>query len=182
MNKYISQLSLRGKFLLIAIAMLIPIGGLSFVAVRGEVATMNVAVAEDEGLDWASELIKIAANLSEYREHSMAVAAGHVEERSELTEHAGLVREAATKLDALMKGDNEEFAKVSGWNELRSRVEHVVSGDGTDARKGRRHPGADRRLAPACTSHDRGVGLDTRSGAGQLCADAHRHVRNAERR
>ena len=135
MNKYISQLSLRGKFLLIAIAMLIPIGGLSFVAVRGEVATMNVAIAEDEGLDWASELIKIAANLSEYREHSMAVAAGHVEERSELTEHAGLVREAATKLDALIKGDNGEFAKASGWNDLRSRVETAVSGDGTDAAK-----------------------------------------------
>ena len=43
MNNYITQLSLRGKFLLIAIAMLIPIGGLSFVAVRAEVAAMNFA-------------------------------------------------------------------------------------------------------------------------------------------
>ncbi len=173
MNKYISQLSLRGKFLLIAIAMLIPIGGLSFVAVRAEVATMNVAISEDEGLDWASELIKIAANLSEYREHAMAVAAGARgrAQRTDGTRRTG-ARGGHGKLDALVKGDNEEFVKASGWNELRSRVETAISGDGTDVAKREAIPGADRRPARACPGHDRGVGPDPRSGDGQLCADA----------
>ena len=68
MNNYISNLSLRGKFLLIAIAMLIPISVLTFLAGRTEIVNIKFAQAEDEGLDWASSLIDIAANLSEFRD------------------------------------------------------------------------------------------------------------------
>src|SRR5262245_42286375 len=103
MNKYIAQLSLTGKFLLIAIAMLIPIGGLSFIAVRAEVKAMNSAVAEDEGLDWAFDLVAIASSLSEYREHAMAVAFGAEEERAEMMQNAAAIKKSEAELDGLLK-------------------------------------------------------------------------------
>ena len=100
MNKYISQLSLRAKFLLIAIAMLIPIGGLSYVAVRAEVDAMNFAISEDGGLDWASDMIKIAANLSEYSEHATAVAAARTKSAARWPSMPG---SSAKRLQASMR-------------------------------------------------------------------------------
>src|SRR5262245_14441077 len=119
MKNYISNLSLRGKFALIAIAMLIPIGGLSVVTIKAGGEQMNFAVNEDEGLDWATDVIAIAANLSEYREHAMAVAFGAEEERAEMMEHAGLIRDAAARLTTHFKsGEHPDFAAASGWGEL----------------------------------------------------------------
>ena len=132
MNNYISNLSLRGKFLLIAIAMLIPISVLTFLAGRTEIANIKFAQAEDEGLDWASNLIDVAANLSEYREHATAVAGGAEDERAEMTDHAQFVRDAAARLDELMKGGNEQFIEAATWQALRPRVEAAVTGDGAD--------------------------------------------------
>ena len=129
MKKYITQLPLRGKFLLIAIAMLIPIGGLSFLAIRAEVKAMNFAIAEDEGLDWASELVAIAANLSEYREHTMAVAFGADEERVEMQEHEAAIKQAASRLDVLVREGNRKLATTSGWADLRARVAAVTAAD-----------------------------------------------------
>ena len=129
MKKYITQLPLRGKFLLIAIAMLIPIGGLSFLAIRAEVKAMNFAIAEDEGLDWASELVAIAANLSEYREHTMAVAFGADEERVEMQEHEAAIKQAASRIDALVREGNRKLATTSGWADLRARVAAVTAAD-----------------------------------------------------
>src|SRR5919108_3343839 len=101
MNNFIANLSLRGKFLLIAAAMLIPITVLSVVAARLELRDMRAAKREDVGLEWASELISIAMNLSEYREHAIAVAGGAEDERAEMLDHQGFVQAAAVKLDAL---------------------------------------------------------------------------------
>ncbi len=129
MKKYITQLPLRGKFLLIAIAMLIPIGGLSFLAIRAEVKAMNFAIAEDEGLDWASELVAIAANLSEYREHTMAVAFGADEERVEMQEHEAAIKQAASRLDVLVREGNRKLATTAGWADLRARVAAVTAAD-----------------------------------------------------
>ena len=129
MNKFIAKLSLRGKFLLIAVAMLVPITVLSFISARLELEKIGVARHEDEGLDWASELITIAANLSEYREHAIAVAGGADAERGEMMEHAELVKQAAHKLDALTADGNEEFIKASGWAELAPRVRDAIDGD-----------------------------------------------------
>jgi methyl-accepting chemotaxis protein len=133
MNDFIARLSLRGKFLLVAVAMLIPIGVLTFICARLELEKIQVARAEDAGLEWASELITIAANLSEYREHSIAVAGGATDERSEMLEHQGNVRTAAAKLDGLMADGDEEFIAASNWKALRPRVAAAVEGDGADA-------------------------------------------------
>ena len=133
MNNYIAKLSLRGKFLLIAVAMLAPIGMLSYIGAHLELEKIGVARHEDTGLDWATELIKIAANLSEYREHCLAIAGGAEDERPEMLEHQGLIREAADVLDKLAAGGNEEFIKASGWTELAPRVRAAIEGNGSDA-------------------------------------------------
>jgi methyl-accepting chemotaxis protein len=99
-----------------------------------------VARHEDEGLDWASELIAIAANLSEFREHAIAVAGGAENERPELAEHQGIVDAAADKLDALVAAGSEEFITASLWPELAPRVREAIQGDGTSAKQLRAIP------------------------------------------
>src|SRR4051812_285695 len=133
MNDFIARLPLRRKFILIAVAMLIPIAALTIISVRLELEKIEVANAEDVGLEWTTELIAIAANLSEYREHAVAVAAGAAEERPEMSEHQAKVRAAATRLDALVAGGNEAFTAGSDWKALRPRVAAAVDGDGSDA-------------------------------------------------
>jgi methyl-accepting chemotaxis protein len=133
MNDYIAKLSLRGKFLLIAIGMLAPIGMLTYVAVNLELEKIGVARHEDTGLDWATELIKIAANLSEYREHAIAVAGGADAERGEMQEHHDLISQAADALDMLTAGGDEEFIVASNWPALAPRVREAIDGDGSDA-------------------------------------------------
>src|SRR5690348_3831015 len=113
MNRYIARLSLRGKFLLIALAMLAPIGMLSYVAVKLELEKIGVARHEDTGLDWATQLINISANLSEYREHAIAVAGGADGEKAEMLEHRGLIGQAADALDELAAGGDAEFIQAS---------------------------------------------------------------------
>ncbi len=140
MNNLITRLSLRGKFLLIAIAMLVPISVLSLISARLELEKIGVARHEDEGLDWASELIAIAANLSEYREHAIAVAGGAENERAEMLEHGGLIAAAADKLDALVAEGNEEFTQASAWPELAPRVREALQGEGTSAKQLRAGP------------------------------------------
>jgi methyl-accepting chemotaxis protein len=140
MNNFIANLSLRGKFLLIAVTMLVPITVLSVMAARLELRNMNAAIKEDVGLEWASELISIAMNLSEYREHAIAVAGGSEEERAEMVDHQGFVHEAALKLDALAEDGNEEFLLASGWKELGPRVKDAIDGDGASAIKLRNGP------------------------------------------
>ncbi len=140
MNHFITQLRMRGKFLLIAVAMLVPITALSFISARLELEKIGVARHEDEGLDWASELISIAANLSEYREHAIAVAGGAAGEREEMLEHAGAVIQAADRLDLLTRDGGEEFAQASGWAVLAPRVRDAIQGDGTSAEQLRAGP------------------------------------------
>ena len=118
MNNYIANLSLRGKFLLIAIAMLVPISVLSFMTAQFEWQSLSMATNEDMGQDWTSELLMITENLSEYREHSIAVAGGAENERGEMQEHQGLVRDAAAKLDKLMADGDEGYIEASGWKDL----------------------------------------------------------------
>src|SRR5690348_2092699 len=133
MNDYIARLSLRGKFLLIALGMLAPIGMLSYIAVNLELANIGVARHENAGLDWATPLLKLATNLSEYREHAIAVAGGADQEKPELIEHQKAVGEAADELDKLAAGGSEEFIKASGWTELAPRVRDAIAGDGASA-------------------------------------------------
>src|SRR5687768_16813905 len=133
MNNYIAKLSLRGKFLLIAVAMLVPITVLSIISARLELEKIGVARHEDEGLDWASELIHIAANLSELREHAIAVAGGADNERAEMVEHADEVKTAADRLDALVAAGSEEFIQTSSWVSLAPRVRAAIEGEGTSA-------------------------------------------------
>src|SRR5689334_19001130 len=140
MQAFITRLSLRGKFLLMAIAMLVPISVLSFISARLELEKIGVARAEDAGLGWASDLIVIASNLSEYREHAIAVAGGAEDERAEMLEHQERVRGAAGRLDARMKGADDRFVKASGWAELAPRVRDAIDGDGTDAKHLRAGP------------------------------------------
>jgi methyl-accepting chemotaxis protein len=140
MNKLIRRLSLRGKFLLIAGAMLIPIGTLLYIAISLELAKIGVARHEEAGLRWASPLIQTAANLSEFREHAIAVAGGEEAEREQMLEHATAVRDGASKLDALMAEGDEEFIKASAWPELRGRVLAAIDGEGTSAMQLRAGP------------------------------------------
>jgi methyl-accepting chemotaxis protein len=133
MNDYIAKLSLRGKFLLIALAMLAPIGMLSYIGAHLELEKIGVARHEARGLEWATELIKIATNLAEYREHAIAVAGGADDERGQMAEHRGLIREAADVLDQLAAGGDQEFISASGWSELAPRVRDAAEGDGVDA-------------------------------------------------
>jgi methyl-accepting chemotaxis protein len=140
MQNLIVKLSLRGKFLLVAFAMLVPISVLTFISAQLELEKIGVARHEDQGLQWASELIAIAANLSEYREHAIAVAGGADNERAELVEHQGNIRAAADRLDALVKEGNEEFIGASNWAELAPRVREAIDGDGADARHLRAGP------------------------------------------
>jgi methyl-accepting chemotaxis protein len=140
MNNFIAKASLRGKFLLIAVAMLVPISVLSVISARLELEKIGVARHEDEGLDWASELIAIAANVSEYREHAIAVAGGAENERSELQEHQGNIKTAADRLDALVKAGSKEFIEASHWADLGPRVREAIDGDGADARHLRAGP------------------------------------------
>src|SRR5688572_24146770 len=132
MNKFITNLTLRGKFLLVTLATMVPLAVLCFVAASLQLEKMSIARTEDEGLRWASELIAIAANVSEYREHAAAVAAGAENERSELAEHAGLIREAAAKLDELIESGDSELAVISDWSGLRPRVTSALEGTGAD--------------------------------------------------
>ena len=52
-----------------------------------------------------------------------------------MAEHAGLIREAAAGLDALVKSGDPALAEASGWIELRPRVEAVLAADVTDTAK-----------------------------------------------
>ena len=140
MNKYIANLSLRGKFMLIAIAMVIPIGVLTFIAVRLELQMIALDKHEETGLAWASPLITIATNLTEYRGHAIAVAGGADAERDEMQEHSELVRAAARKLDELAASDDKEFLMASQWQELRPRVTAALDGNGSDAKQLRDGP------------------------------------------
>jgi methyl-accepting chemotaxis protein len=133
MNNFIAKLSLRSKFLLISVAMLAPICMLSYISAHLELEKVKLARHEDAGLDWATELIKIAANLAEYREHAIAVAGGAEDERSEMLEHQGLIRDAADTLDKLTAAGSQEFITASGWPELAPRVREAAQGDGADA-------------------------------------------------
>ena len=133
MNNYIANLSLRGKFLLIAVAMLVPISVLSFMTAKFEWQGLSMATNEDIGQDWTSELLMITENLSEYREHSIAVAGGAENERGEMQEHQGLVRDAAAKLDKLMADGDEGYIEASGWKDLGPRVKEAIEGDGASA-------------------------------------------------
>ncbi len=56
MNNFIASLSLRGKFLLITVAMLVPISVLTFISAELELEKIQVARHEDDGLEWASRL------------------------------------------------------------------------------------------------------------------------------
>jgi methyl-accepting chemotaxis protein len=140
MKNYIDSLSLRGKFALIAIAMLLPIGALTFISVRLELQKISLDKHEHTGLAWASPLITIAANLTEYRGHAIAVAGGADGERAEMQEHAELARAAAARLDELAARGDEEFLMASQWQELRPRVAAALDGDGTDAKHLREGP------------------------------------------
>jgi methyl-accepting chemotaxis protein len=133
MNHFIANLSLRGKFLMMAVAMLVPIAVLSFIAARLGLQQIAVARHEDEGLDWASEMIRVAANLSEFREHAIAVAGGADAERAEMMDHAGAVKAASERLDALVAAGSEEFIQASNWTELAPRVAATIVGEGTSA-------------------------------------------------
>jgi methyl-accepting chemotaxis protein len=133
MNDYIARLSLRGKFLLIAVGMLVPIGLLLYIAVNLELEKIGVARHEETGLAWSSQLIEITANLSEYREHGIAVAGGADGERAEMQEHRTRIRAAADALDKLVAGGDEEFTTASNWIALGPRVREAIDGDGTDA-------------------------------------------------
>src|SRR5262245_842825 len=122
MSEYISRLSLRGKFLLISIAMLIPIGMLAVSVGRLELERLGHARLENQGRVWAVELATVAANLAEYREHAAAVGAGAADERSEMVEHAANVRGAAGRLDSLL-ASSAQLAQASNWSALRPRVQ-----------------------------------------------------------
>ena len=99
-----------------------------------------MAINEDMGQDWTSELLMITENLTEYREHSIAVAGGAENERGEMAEHQGLVREAAAKLDKLMADGDEEYIEASGWKDLGPRVKEAIEGDGASAANLRNGP------------------------------------------
>jgi methyl-accepting chemotaxis protein len=128
--RFIRNLSLRGKFLFVTIVMLVPLSVLTITAARLEIDKMNFARGENAGLKWAAELVTIAANLSEYREHHMAVAFGADHEREEMEEHAGLVREAAARLDALAASGDADLLEASDWTTLRPRVSAAIEDDG----------------------------------------------------
>ena len=114
--------------------MLVPICVLGFTAARLELEKIGAANRENAGLAWASELITIAANLAEYREHSIAVAAGADDERAEMTEHAGLVSASGQRNSMRSPSDgNAEFIAASQWDKLRPRV---VSHDRRRRRRG----------------------------------------------
>jgi methyl-accepting chemotaxis protein len=140
MNAFVARLSLRHKFLLITLAMLMPLAALVVMTTRLELEKIGVAAHEGRGLGWASELIAIAANLSEYREHAIAVAGGAEDERAEMAEHAASIRAAASNLDALAAGGDAEFLTASGWDELRPRVAAAVEGEGSSALQLRNGP------------------------------------------
>ncbi len=130
MNKFISNLSLRGKFLVVTLAMLVPICVLGFTAARLELEKIGAANRETAGLAWASELITIAANLAEYREHYTAVAAGAENERPEMAEHAARVKTAMAQLDVLARDADADLVGASQWDKLRPRVAAMIEGDG----------------------------------------------------
>ena len=77
MNNYIAKLSLRGKFLLVAISMLVPIMVLSYISAHLELEKISVARHEDEGLDCESsddndELFQEAIELVKRSGHASA--------------------------------------------------------------------------------------------------------------
>ena len=174
MNKLISRLPLRGKFLLIALAMLIPIGTLMSISARLELEKIGVARREDAGLDWASQLLYTATNLSAYREHAIAVAGGAEAERADLAEHAGLVRKAAKALDELSAGDDGEFTEASQWPQLRDRVLTAIEGDGTSAKQLRAGPAliADLHRQVLAVGEQSGLILDPGADTYPLMASA----------
>src|ERR1043165_6844920 len=133
MNKFIANLSLRGKFLLAALAMLVPLSVLSFSVIRLEVAKAGVARHESDGLRWEAQLAAVAGYLAEYREHCVALAAGNESERTEMMEHAAKARAAATALDALVASEDREFIEASKWPALRARVSAALEGNTADA-------------------------------------------------
>jgi methyl-accepting chemotaxis protein len=135
MLNFARQLSLRGKFLLITVAMLVPISVLTYLSASLALERIQVARAEDRGLEWASRLIHMALNISEYREHAIAVAGGAEDERAEMQQHASEVSRAADELDALA-GDDEDFATAADWSAMRLRVRAVIAADGGQVARG----------------------------------------------
>jgi methyl-accepting chemotaxis protein len=135
LDALITRLPLRGKFLLIAIAMLVPISTLAFISVSLELDQARVARHEARGLDWASPLIGVAANLAEFREHAIAVAGGQDGDRAHMVQRASRVRDAAGALDVLTRSGDEEFIQASQWPQLRDRVYAAIDGEGTSARE-----------------------------------------------
>ena len=129
MKNLISRLSLNGKFGMVVLTMLVPIIVLATISTRGVLTNYQVARAEISGLQWATPLIAVEANLAEYSEHALAVAGGAADERGEMQEHAGAVRAAAAELDTLARGGSE-LTEASGWAALAPRVRAALEGDG----------------------------------------------------
>jgi methyl-accepting chemotaxis protein len=136
----VSRLSLRGKFLMAGIAMLVPIGTLAFICVSLELDKIGVARHEARGLQWASPLIAVAVNLSLHQDHAIAVAGGAEGARADMEKRADKVREASTMLDSLTRSGDDEFIQASQWPQLRERVRAILEGDGTAATQLRSGP------------------------------------------
>ena len=132
MFNFIAQLPLRRKLALVVVAMLIPLSMLAYLTATTEIGNMRIAQNENTGLKWASQLVTVAANLIEYTEHSVAIAAGAEEERPEMMEHAGLVRGAMEELDKLATDTDAVLVSAGNWSSLKPRVEAALNADGAD--------------------------------------------------
>jgi len=132
MFNFIAKLPLRRKLALVVAAMLIPLSMLAYLTATSEITSMRAAQNENTGLKWASNLVTVAANMIEYTEHSVAIAAGAENERPEMLEHAGLVHGAMEELDKLAADSNAEFVAAGGWSSLKTRVEAALNADGAD--------------------------------------------------
>ena len=132
MFNFIAQLPLRRKLALVVVAMLIPLSMLAYLTATTEIGNMRIAQSENTGLKWASSLVTVAANMIEYTEHSVAIAAGAEEERPEMMEHSGLVHDAMEELDKLAADSDTLFVSAANWSSLKPRVEAALNADGAD--------------------------------------------------
>jgi methyl-accepting chemotaxis protein len=129
MFKKFAGLSTRTKLTAILVSLLVPVVTLFYFDISQSVSVIRFARAEDFGNDWARPLVDVARNLAEHRDHVVRVAAGHDEERAEMSEHQGLVEDAVKILDQLERDDVGGFAARVGWSALRKEVMDVVTAD-----------------------------------------------------
>jgi methyl-accepting chemotaxis protein len=117
-----ADLSTRTKLGVGMAAMLIPTAVAVLFNLSMSLAQIGTARSELHGLDWVEPMVQIERNLAEHRDHAVAVASGHDDERAEMQEHAAAIRAADARIDAVIADAPAVLRDAANWPKLEGRI------------------------------------------------------------